>query len=84
MKTWGRKVERNEKLVEQLKAAWENEHGEEITVAYNDIIAILAELDMYSANMLVNLLWLQTTQKTYVSTVGKSEMKKEKGGEIDG
>ena len=77
MKIWGKKAEDNEKLVNQLKVVWENEHGEEVTEAYNDIIAILSNLDMYSANMLVNLLWMQTTQKTYVSTVGKSEMKKE-------
>jgi hypothetical protein len=33
----------------------------------------LGKLDMYSANILVNLLWLQAVQKTYLGTVGKKE-----------
>ena len=80
MNIWDKKAGDNEKLVNQLKVVWENEHGNEVTEAYNDIVAILSDLDMYSANMLVNLLWMQTTQKSYMNTVGK----KEGGEKIDG
>jgi hypothetical protein len=73
---WKRREEKD-KLVENIKAVWENDHGEEITTAYNEIVKILAELDMYSANMLVNLIWRQTVKKTFVATIGKKEV----GGE---
>jgi len=73
---WEKRVKKD-KIVEDLKGIWENDHAEEITEAYNKIVEILAELDMYSANMLVNLLWRQTVKKTYMATVGKKEV----GGE---
>lgn len=72
-KMFGNEIKRQNELIAQVKALWENEHGEEMTEAYNKIVNILSELDMYSANILVNLLWLQTVQKTYIKTVGKKE-----------
>jgi hypothetical protein len=67
-------IKKQKELIDKIKGVWENEHAEEISEAYNNIVAILATLDMYSANMLVNLLWLQTAQKSYVATVGKKEV----------
>jgi hypothetical protein len=66
-----------DKLLENIKVVWENDHGEEVTEAYNKIVEVLAKLDIYSANMLVNLLWIQTVKKTFKGTVGKKEV----GGE---
>jgi hypothetical protein len=66
-------IKRQNEFMAQVKSIWESDHGEEMTDAYNKIIDVLAELDMYSANILVNLLWLQTVQKTYLGTVGKKE-----------
>jgi hypothetical protein len=73
-------IKKQNELIAQVKALWENSHGEEMTEAYNEIVGILGKLDMYSANILVNLLWLQAVQKTYLGTVGK----KEEEVEIDG
>jgi hypothetical protein len=67
-------IKKQNKLIEQVKTLWENDHGEEMTEAYNEIVEILGKLDMYSANILVNLLWLQAVQKTYMNTVGKEEV----------
>jgi len=72
-----KKREKQDKLIENLKMVYETDHANEITEAYNKIVEILAGLDMYSANMLVNLLWRQTVKKTYMATVGKKEI----GGE---
>ena len=71
------KRKNKDKLIENIKAVWENDHAEEVTEAYNKIVEVLEGLDMYSANMLINLVWLQTTEKTFKSTVGKKEI----GGE---
>jgi hypothetical protein len=71
-------IKKQNELIEQVKTLWENDHGEEMTEAYNEIVSILGKLDMYSTNILVNLLWLQAVQKTYKNTVGKEEV------EIDG
>lgn len=73
-----RKKEKQDMLVKQVISVWENTHGEEVAEAYNKIVSILADLDVYTANMLVNLLWLQITQKTFDATVGKKEMGGEK------
>lgn len=72
-------TKKQNELIARMKSIWENGHGDEMTEAYNKIVDILQDLDMYSANILVNLLWLQTAQKTYIGTVGRKE-----GGEIDG
>jgi hypothetical protein len=69
-----RDIKKQNDLIKQVKALWENDHGEEMTEAYNEIIGIIGKLDMYSANILVNLLWLQAVQKTYIKTVGKEEV----------
>jgi hypothetical protein len=71
---FGNEIKKQKELIDKIKCIWENEHAEEISKAYNNIVAILATLDMYNANMLVNLLWLQTAQKSYVATVGKKEV----------
>jgi hypothetical protein len=71
-------IKKQNELIAQVKTLWENDHGEEMTEAYNEIVAILGKLDMYSANILVNLIWMQAVQKTYLGTVGKEEV------EIDG
>jgi hypothetical protein len=68
-------TKKQNELIAQMKSIWENGHGDEMTDAYNKIIGVLQNLDMYSANILVNLLWLQTVQKTYLGTVGKKEEK---------
>lgn len=60
-------------LVNNLKAVWENDHAEEISEAYNKIAGVLSGLDMYSANMVVNLISYQTMQKTVFGTVGKTK-----------
>jgi formiminotetrahydrofolate cyclodeaminase len=72
-------IKKQNELIAQMKSIWEDGHGDEMTDAYNKIVDILGGLDMYSANILVNLLWLQTAHKTYLGTVGRKE-----GGEIDG
>jgi hypothetical protein len=72
-------MKRQNELIAQVKSLWENDHSDEMTDAYNKIIDILQNLDMYSANILVNLLWLQTAQKTYLGTVGKKEVMKTDG-----
>jgi hypothetical protein len=69
-----RDIKKQNALIQQVEKLWENDHGEEMTKAYNEIIGILGKLDMYSANILVNLLWLQAVQKTYIKTVGKEEV----------
>lgn len=74
------KMKRQNELIAQVKSIWESDHSDEMTDAYNKIIDILGELDMYSANILVNLLWLQTVQKTYLGTVGKKEEIRETNG----
>jgi len=66
-------IEKQKKFVDSVKKLWENDHGEEIGDSYNKIVEILSELDMYSANMLVNLIWYQTAQKTYLKTIGKNK-----------
>lgn len=78
-KMFGNEIKKQNELIRQVKSLWENDHGEEMTEAYNEIVNILSELDMYSANILVNLLWLQTAQKTYLGTVGKKEKVKTDG-----
>ena len=67
------KMRKQNELLAQVKELWESDHGEEMTEAYNGIIDILSMLDIYSANILVNLLWIQTVQKTFLCTVGKKE-----------
>jgi len=74
------KMRKQDKLVRNLKSLWENDHAEEIAESYNKIVEILAGLDTYSANMVVNLMHYQTLKKTFESTVGKKEI----GGEKDG
>lgn len=74
------KMKKQNELIAQVKSIWESDHGDEMTDAYNKIINILSGLDMYSANILVNLLWLQAVQKTYLGTVGKKEEVKTNGG----
>lgn len=69
-------IKKQNNLIAQVKKLWEDDHGEEMTEAYNEIIGILSKLDMYSANILVNLLWLQAVQKTYIGTVGRKEEEK--------
>jgi hypothetical protein len=69
-------MRKEKELIENLKTVWEGQHSGEIGVAYNKIVEILAELDIYSSNMLVNLLWLQIAEKTYKGTVEKREVKK--------
>ena len=73
MQMWREKKKKEEELLKTIKAVWENGHGEEVTEAYNKIVDVLKDLDVYSANMLVNLIWLQTAQKTFAGTVGKKE-----------
>lgn len=68
-----RKEKQNEEFVNNIKTIWENDHGEEIAEAYNKIVDIIAILDTYSANMVVNLVQYQTVQKTFEATVGKKE-----------
>jgi hypothetical protein len=74
----GKEIKKQNELIAQIKTMWESGHGEEMSEAYNEIIGILANLDIYSANILVNLLWLQTAQKTLALTVGKKEMEVKK------
>lgn len=73
------KIKKQNELVAQVKSIWESDHSDEMTDAYNSIIDVLQNLDMYSANILVNLLWIQTVQKTYLGTVGKKEEVKTDG-----
>ena len=73
---WKNRKEKD-KLIENIKTVWENDHGEEVTNAYNEIVGVLEKLDVYSANILINLLWYQTTIKSFEATVGKKEV----GGE---
>jgi formiminotetrahydrofolate cyclodeaminase len=75
---FGKEIKKQNELIAQIKSMWENGHAEEMTDAYNNIVDVLGKLDMYSANILVNLIWMQTVQKTYLGTVGKKEV------EIDG
>lgn len=71
VKMFGNEIKKQNELLAQIKDMWEVGHAEEVTDAYNEIVEILNTLDVYSANMLVNLVWLQTAQKTYMGTVGK-------------
>ena len=57
-------------LVDNLKSVWENDHAEDVTKTYNEIVRLLSGLDMYSANLVVNLVFIQTIQKSIVETVG--------------
>jgi hypothetical protein len=75
---FGNEMKKQNELIAQIKAVWESGHSEEMAEAYNEILGILANLDIYSANILVNLLWLQTAQKTFSLTVGKKEMEVKK------
>lgn len=70
---FGNEIKKQNELIAQVKTLWENGHGEEMTESYNEIVSILGKLDMYSANILVNLLWIQAVQKTYLGTVGKKQ-----------
>jgi hypothetical protein len=70
---FGNEIKKQNELIAQVKTLWENGRGEEMSAAYNEIVGILAKLDMYSANILVNLIWMQAVQKTYLGTVGKKE-----------
>ena len=69
-----------DKLVDNIKRVWENDHAEEVTEAYNKIVEVLKNLDMYSANLVINLVAFQTTQKSILATVEKEKI----GGEEDG
>lgn len=73
-----KKANKEKELVKNITAIWENDHGEVVSDAYNEIVEIMSKLDTYSANMIMNLVWLQTVKKTYESTVGKKEMGGEK------
>lgn len=69
-----KKMEKEKQLVESIKAVWEDNHSEEVTEAYNKIVEIMSTLDVYSANMVMSLIYFQTVRKTYESTVGRKEM----------
>ena len=73
-----KQVEKQKKFFDNVKTLWENEHAEEVTEAYNEILDIMSKLDMYSANMVMNLVYFQTVKKTYEATVGKKEIGGEK------
>ena len=66
-------IEKQKKFIESVKSIWENDHAEEVTEAYNKILEIMSGLDMYSANMVMSLVYYQTVEKTYKATVGKKE-----------
>lgn len=70
------KYEKERKFAENVKAIWESDHAEEISEAYNEILKIMSKLDMYSANMVMSLVYFQTVKKIYEATVGKTEVKK--------
>jgi hypothetical protein len=70
-----KQIEKYKQFFENSQKLWENEHAEQISECYNKIVEILKDLDIYSANMLINLLYWQIMQKTYFSTVGKKEIK---------
>ena len=73
-----KKENKEKELVKYIKAIWENDHAEAVSDAYNEIVEIMSKLDTYSANMVMNLVWLQTVKKTYENTVGKKEVGGEK------
>lgn len=68
---------KNGELVEELKLIWENDHAEEVSKAYNKIVKVLGKLDVYSANMVVNLISLQTVEKSLACTVGRFVVEEE-------
>ena len=69
-------------IVEELKNVWERDHAEEVSKAYNKVVKVLSKLDMYSANLVANLVQLQTVQKSIMATVerNKEEEVNEDGG----
>lgn len=68
---------KNGELVKELKGVWENDHAEDVTKAYNKIVKVLSKLDIYSANMVVNLVHLQTIHKSIMCTVGADKKEEE-------
>ena len=72
------KEKKEKELLDNIELLWENSHAEEIVVAYNKILDIMGTLDMYSANMVMNMIHYQTIEKTYHATVGRI---KDTGGE---
>ena len=72
------KIEKQKQFFENVKTIWENEHAEEVSEAYNEILKIMSALDIYSANMVMNLIYFQTVKKTYEATVGKKDVGGEK------
>ena len=64
-------IKKQAQFLENVKAMWENDHAEVVAEAYNEILEIMKNLDVYSANMVMNLVYFQTVKKTYEKTVGK-------------
>lgn len=66
-----KEMDKQKKLLDGMKEVWENVHAEEIADAYNEILEIMKKLDIYSANMVMTLVYFQTAMKTFEKTVGK-------------
>ncbi len=74
------KEKKKNDLVKTLKKVWEDEVAEVVAEKYNRIVGELQDLDIYTCNMIVNLLFWQTGHKTYLSTVAKPKTENNKGG----